>query len=85
MKTKYNIRRRFYIYLRITLLILVSIRFGFEFSVGSKNNPIDSEDQEQNNEESTFSRGMKFISYQNIFENLDFSDSLPDSEKTKFC
>jgi hypothetical protein len=91
---KSTMRKSFYFYLGMAFVILVCIHFGCAFSVGSKDSSIDpkdeqeseilSKDQNHNYEtDTTFSRLMRYLGYQNIFENAALYDSLPYLEKTK--
>jgi hypothetical protein len=93
---KNNMRRNFYYFLGVALLFLVCTRFGCGFSIGSKNSSTDSNNgidtqqkeipketpnQDETDNEDFISRVFTFIGYQDMFEHLNFFDSLPDAKK----
>lgn len=90
-KARYKIRKDFYFYLGIALVILVSIYVG-----SSKNESIESKNREQietenqgkdttkiGEEKSTFSRVITLIGCDNLFEKPGLFESLPVNQKEK--
>jgi hypothetical protein len=90
-KTTKNIRQHFYLYLGFGLLVLLAMRFRLPFCMKSTDSLDDEktkesegeEDSEKKEDESILGMVMRVLGYQNLIENWQVFDSLPESEKKK--